>query len=763
MPARGDRSAPQFNTKQPRELRRYFADLEYCFGRAQIVDDAEKKKHACRFVDVDTSELWESLAEFADITKTYAEFCQAIYALYPGSEEERKWSVADMDKLVGERSRLGVLSLGDLGEYHRQFLAITTFLIGKMRLSAAEQSRAFARGFQVELWARISQRLQLKLPDHFPDDPYPLDAILEAAQYVLHGTTSTLLIASTNSTTNPVKAEIKTEDLAAILERVTETFVKALSSQQQTNRATTSDRPPRPYPSSGGNCNFCGSTDHFIRNCTEVLEYINAGKCKRNTEGKVILPSGAYVPRDITGQWLRDRIDEWHRRNPNQLAAGQMMYRVLANGISSTAEPEPSRPVLATRQTHPNLFDNSTLPTLQLTAQERIDSLERELYQLRRRRLGPQTRAQAQEVPNNNQAAERDEDSSVEEAPAQQKKVMRPEVVISKKRPSAVEDVAAAEPEPPIHPFAEARDATYAAPQNRNFGTAPKPPAAKKADPAYRTQAPIYDGKIAADVYDRAMSTSVTLTQRELLSLSPEVRSQVREATSAKRSAPKEPAKEIHTLAEDDNLPVALDDLASDNNYPNSIFTNAIHQPDVPPPGSLIIPDPYETYLKSLPNGTIPETLVVAKESSALRSIYPLVDNQQHVESIIDPGSQIIAMSEDVCMDLALIYDPSIILNMQSANGEVDKSLGLARNVPMRIGNITLYVQIHIIHSPAYDILLGRPFDILTESVVRNFANEDQTITIFDPNSGNRATVPTTPRGRPRRLIQRPSFLNLMI
>ena len=120
-------------------------------------------------------------------------------------------------------------------------------------------------------------------------------------------------------------------------------------------------------------------------------------------------------------------------------------------------------------------------------------------------------------------------------------------------------------------------------------------------------------------------------------------------------------------------------------------------------------------------------------------------------------------MSEDVCMDLALIYDPSIILNMQSANGEVDKSLGLARNVPMRIGNITLYVQIHIIRSPAYDILLGRPFNILTESVVRNFANEDQTITIFDPNSGSRATVPTTPRGRPRRLVQWPSFLNSMI
>ena len=102
---------------------------------------------------------------------------------------------------------------------------------------------------------------------------------------------------------------------------------------------------------------------------------------------------------------------------------------------------------------------------------------------------------------------------------------MRPEVVIPRKTLSATEEAESAEPEPPIHPYAAACDATYAAPQNHNFGTAPKPPAAKKPDPAYRIQAPIYDGKIATDVYDRAMAASVTLTQRELLSLAPEVRS----------------------------------------------------------------------------------------------------------------------------------------------------------------------------------------------------------------------------------------------
>jgi hypothetical protein len=77
-------------------------------------------------------------------------------------------------------------------------------------------------------------------------------------------------------------------------------------------------------------------------------------------------------------------------------------------------------------------------------------------------------------------------------------------------------------------------------------------------------------------------------------------------------------------------------------------------------------------------------------------------------------------------------------------------SLGLAQNVPCEIGNITLYMQIHIIRNPAYNILLGRPFDVLTESVIRNYRNEAQTITIRDPNSSRTATIPTIPRSHRR-------------
>ena len=198
------------------------------------------------------------------------------------------------------------------------------------------------------------------------------------------------------------------------------------------------------------------------------------------------------------------------------------------------------------------------------------------------------------------------------------------------------------------------------------------------------------------------------------------------------------------------------------------IFANEImhstahcrHMPP-PPPDAIIVPDPIERYYRSLEPGEIPDPsrLEVARNSLSVRSVMAVVDSTRRHECIIDPGCQIIAMADDVCHDLALAYDPTIRLNMQSANGSLDWSLGLARNVPFTIGTITLYMQVHIIANPAYDILLGRPFDVLTECVTRNYKNEHQTITITDPNTGQCSTIPTFPRGRRiNRIVPRKDF-----
>jgi hypothetical protein len=51
---------------------------------------------------------------------------------------------------------MGILDVSDLGNYYRVFYTITQFLLTKHWISEAEQSQAFIRGFQLNLWHRIS-------------------------------------------------------------------------------------------------------------------------------------------------------------------------------------------------------------------------------------------------------------------------------------------------------------------------------------------------------------------------------------------------------------------------------------------------------------------------------------------------------------------------------------------------------------------------------------------------------------------------------
>jgi hypothetical protein len=68
-----------------------------------------------------------------------------------------------MDKLVGEQLWMGILNVSDLGNHYWVFYTITQFLLTKNRISEAEQSRAFTRGFQLDLWCRISRRLEINM------------------------------------------------------------------------------------------------------------------------------------------------------------------------------------------------------------------------------------------------------------------------------------------------------------------------------------------------------------------------------------------------------------------------------------------------------------------------------------------------------------------------------------------------------------------------------------------------------------------------
>jgi hypothetical protein len=89
------------------------------------------------------------------------------------------------------------------------------------------------------------------------------------------------------------------------------------------------------------------------------------------------------------------------------------------------------------------------------------------------------------------------------------------------------------------HPYASVPDGI-----NASVAGQPKPaarePAAGRPEPAYATASKVQDPRIAQAVFERAMEIPITVTQRELLSLAPEVRAHVVDAT-VKRRMPREP------------------------------------------------------------------------------------------------------------------------------------------------------------------------------------------------------------------------------
>lgn len=222
MPARGERAAPTFDKAKPREIGRFFDEIEYLFDRAKITAEDEKKRQLLRYVDFETEQIWKSFPEFKSPLSTYAALKAAILVHYPDAAGDHIFSIRDMDLLIGERQRLGITSVTDLTNYHLQFLAVTGWLMDNDQLGDLEQRRAYTRAFSEEFKHQVNNRLQLKKPDQHPNIPYKVLDVYDAARYVLQSATpvTTSLFSATNVISSaairaPIKQEpaIKQEDL----------------------------------------------------------------------------------------------------------------------------------------------------------------------------------------------------------------------------------------------------------------------------------------------------------------------------------------------------------------------------------------------------------------------------------------------------------------------------------------------------------------------------------------------------------------------
>src|SRR6266704_5373831 len=87
----------------------------------------------------------------------------------------------------------------------------------------------------------------------------------------------------------------------------------------------------QPGPSNNMQCNFCSDPSHFIGRCLIIEQYCQEGKIRHNPEGKVVLSGGGFVPCNIEGQWLHDKVNNWHKQYPGQKVTGWLTSNMNDN------------------------------------------------------------------------------------------------------------------------------------------------------------------------------------------------------------------------------------------------------------------------------------------------------------------------------------------------------------------------------------------------------------------------------------------------
>ncbi|KAJ3720249.1 hypothetical protein DFJ43DRAFT_1159047 [Lentinula guzmanii] len=230
--------------------------------------------------------------------------------------------------------------------------------------------------------------------------------------------------------------------------------------------------------------------------------------------------------------------------------------------------------------------------------------------------------------------------------------------------------------------------------------------------PAYKFIAPVQKSGNVDEVVDKILDSQISIKASELLSTSKPIREELKYRVTQQRVSTEELTKPMQVEQfELSNNTIDVQSLPSVTWEKKFQRTNNGEQVS-----AFVVGDVVLQYLETLAPEENAKQVVVAKDSQSLRSIYPLMNGRLHVESLLDSGSQIVSTSQEKAEKAGLIWDPDIVIYMQSANKGLEKSLGLARNVPFLIGDMTVLLQVHVIREPAYDLLLGRPFDTLLQT-----------------------------------------------
>ncbi|KAG6898755.1 hypothetical protein C0993_004519 [Termitomyces sp. T159_Od127] len=186
----------------------------------------------------------------------------------------------------------------------------------------------------------ISYNNWKEAPTHHPEDPYNVKDVYEAGNWHLKSTDTSLGIPHAKGilpiTTQPQVANntvttdsyIKKEDMEAAISAAIASIMTHIETMINMHLST-----PRTPNAANSLCHFCGELNHTMSRgqCNTLEQYIRLGWVWHSTDSKVVLSTGTSIPNYLELKSYQERVDEWHRCNPSNVATGTLSSNANPN------------------------------------------------------------------------------------------------------------------------------------------------------------------------------------------------------------------------------------------------------------------------------------------------------------------------------------------------------------------------------------------------------------------------------------------------
>ena len=226
----------------------------------------------------------------------------------------------------------------------------------------------------------------------------------------------------------------------------------------------------------------------------------------------------------------------------------------------------------------------------------------------------------------------------------------------------------------------------------------------------FRTQIEVDNEGVAQLLGQRLLEDTITLKKSELLAVAPDVRRFIKDMTTTKK------------------VPAGTTVGDSANGSLTTFFTDG--------------PGEFPTF------GRDDEGRVTSTDTLPLRAVTMDINGAGSFEAVLDIGSSFVAISRRAWERLGLSMRDDIKMQMENANAGRSLTLGMMHNARATIGGLEFLLQIFVVETTAFDILLGLPFFALARSEISFQADGTAALKLQDPNSGRHISMPTRARDK---------------